>query len=139
MNAADSSCRTSTNLILSLRRRSASIKPLMPSPGSPNITSTPQSNSDSATISAVLVPCVTTMRYYMSGKISNLTHKALKNVSYDSPFRFNIDGLQVGLNVTVEQDLDHRDFLLCESCFWCASYIDHASASRCPVCKSTRL
>src|SRR5437016_2380627 len=89
-----------------------------------------------------------------------------------APFRFNIDGLQVGLTVTVEQgldhltvtveqgldhltvtveqgldhltvtveqDLDHRDFFLCEACFWCASYIDHASASRCPVCKSSRL
>jgi predicted Zn-ribbon and HTH transcriptional regulator len=38
-----------------------------------------------------------------------------------------------------EHKLMHRDFLLCESCFWCASYIDHAGASRCPVCKSSRL
>jgi hypothetical protein len=41
--------------------------------------------------------------------------------------------------MTVEPKLVHRDFLLCESCFWCASYIDHASDLRCPVCKSGRL
>jgi hypothetical protein len=31
-----------------------------------------------------------------------------------------------------EHKLEHTDFLLCESCFWCASYIDHPAASRCP-------
>jgi predicted Zn-ribbon and HTH transcriptional regulator len=55
-----------------------------------------------------------------------------------APFSFNIDRLQL-VQLTIEQKLDHRDFLLCESCFWCASYIDHAGASRCPVCKSSRL
>jgi predicted Zn-ribbon and HTH transcriptional regulator len=38
-----------------------------------------------------------------------------------------------------EHKLEDRDFLICESCFWCASYIDHPAASRCPVCKSARL
>jgi predicted Zn-ribbon and HTH transcriptional regulator len=38
-----------------------------------------------------------------------------------------------------EHKLVHRDFLLCESCFWCASFIDDTGASRCPVCKSSRL
>ncbi|HXV46950.1 MAG TPA: hypothetical protein VD736_09780 [Nitrososphaera sp.] len=41
--------------------------------------------------------------------------------------------------MTAEHKLEDRDFLLCKSCFWCASYIDHPAASRCPVCKSARL
>src|SRR5262245_55144353 len=43
MNAADSSCRTWTNRILWARSLSASITPLIPSPGKPKTTSTPQS------------------------------------------------------------------------------------------------
>ena len=41
------------------------LKPLVPSPGKPNITSTPQSSSDSAAMPAVLVLCSFTMRYDM--------------------------------------------------------------------------
>jgi hypothetical protein len=55
------------------------------------------------------------------------------------PVYFTIDILQARLPMTVEQKVVHRDFLLCESCFWCASYIGHAGASRCRVCKSSRL
>ena len=40
MNAAASSCRTWTKRILSCRLRSASMMPLMPSPGMPNTVST---------------------------------------------------------------------------------------------------
>src|SRR5947207_6317446 len=54
MNAAASSCRTRRNWIRSRRWRSASMKPLMPSPGSPNTTLTPQSMRRSTTRSAVL-------------------------------------------------------------------------------------
>jgi hypothetical protein len=56
-----------------------------------------------------------------------------------APLYFNTDSLQDGFPMTVEPKLVHRDFLMCESCFWCASYIDHASDLRCPVCKSSRL
>src|SRR5258708_5697185 len=47
MKAAASSCRTWTNLMSCWRRRSASMMPLMPSPGRPNTTCTPQSWSTS--------------------------------------------------------------------------------------------
>lgn len=43
MNAADSSWRTCTKRMRSCRVRSASMMPLMPSPGMPKTTSTPQS------------------------------------------------------------------------------------------------
>src|SRR6266540_3184860 len=95
MKEADSSWRTSTNLILSLRSLSASIKPLMPSPGNPNIVSTPQSSSDSATMSAVFVPSsAATMRYYMCpDRIIKLTtqirHSAFGN-SFDDPCKRDI-------------------------------------------------
>jgi hypothetical protein len=56
-----------------------------------------------------------------------------------APFCFNTDNLQAALVLTAEQQLGHRDFLLCESCFWCASYVEHDDASRCPVCKGSRL
>src|SRR5216684_6054151 len=45
MNAADSSCRTWMNDMRSWRVRNASMMPLMPSPGRPKTTSTPQSIS----------------------------------------------------------------------------------------------
>src|SRR6476620_1669555 len=54
MNAAASSWRTCTKVMRSRRVRSASMMPLMPSPGSPKITRTPQSISRSASTSAVL-------------------------------------------------------------------------------------
>ena len=39
-------------------------------------------------------------------------------------------------------DIDKRvDFLLCPSCFWCASYFNSGEVSiiRCPMCHSNRL
>ena len=56
-----------------------------------------------------------------------------------TPAYFNINNLQAAFPMMAEHKLEDRDFLLCESCFWCASYIDHPTASRCPVCKSARL
>ena len=53
INAADSSCLTSMNLILSCLVLNASINPFIPSPGKPKMTSTSQSSRASATISAV--------------------------------------------------------------------------------------
>src|SRR4051812_35262640 len=55
MKAAASSCRTWTKRILSLRVRSASMMPLMPSPGRPKITSTPQAWRVSTSTSAALL------------------------------------------------------------------------------------
>src|SRR6478672_2535277 len=54
MNAADSSCLTCMNRMASCRCLSASIMPLMPSPGSPKITFTPQSTSRSTSNSAAV-------------------------------------------------------------------------------------
>src|SRR6185369_13698572 len=54
MNAADSSCLTCTKEIDSCRVRRASMIPLMPSPGSPKITCTPQSIRRSASTSAAV-------------------------------------------------------------------------------------
>src|SRR4026209_2526883 len=54
MNAAASSWRTCTNRIRSWRVRSASMMPLMPSPGRPNTTSTPQSSRVSIRMSAAV-------------------------------------------------------------------------------------
>src|SRR5919201_2761779 len=58
MNAADSSCRTWMNRMRSWRVRSASMIPLMPSPGRPKTTSTSQSSkvsiNTSAAVSAML-------------------------------------------------------------------------------------
>ena len=31
---------------------------------------------------------------------------------------------------------NHRYFALCNSCFWCASYLRHMSTIRCPSCKT---
>ena len=57
MNAAASSCRTWMNRIRSCRFRSDSMMPLIPSPGIPKMTSTPQSiklfTSTSADVSIV--------------------------------------------------------------------------------------
>lgn len=55
INAADSSCLTNTNLILSYRFRNAPIKPLIPLPGIPKMTLTPQSITVSVTISEVSI------------------------------------------------------------------------------------
>src|SRR5919106_3159427 len=55
INAADSSCLTSINLILSCLVLKASINPLIPSPGKPKMTSTFQSSNASAIISAVRI------------------------------------------------------------------------------------
>src|ERR1051325_2713251 len=55
MNAAASSWRTCTNEILSCLFRSASMIPLMPSPGRPNTTHTPQSIRRSISTSAVVL------------------------------------------------------------------------------------
>lgn len=30
---------------------------------------------------------------------------------------------------------NHRYFVLCNSCFWCASYLQHLDTIRCPSCK----
>src|ERR1700704_1616842 len=54
MNAADSSWRTRMKVILSWRFRSASIIPLIPSPGRPKMTRTPQSMRRSANTSDVV-------------------------------------------------------------------------------------
>src|SRR6185437_7467800 len=54
MKAAASSWRTWMNRTLSCRLRSDSMIPLMPSPGSPKITSTPQSRTVSIRISAAV-------------------------------------------------------------------------------------
>src|SRR4030095_6320973 len=54
MNAAASSWRTCTNRIRSWRVRSASMIPLMPSPGRPKTTSTPQSCMVSIRMSAAV-------------------------------------------------------------------------------------
>src|ERR1051325_60141 len=58
MKAADSSCRTWMNRIRSWRWRSASMMPLMPSPGSPKTTSTPQSWMVSISTSAAVCAMV---------------------------------------------------------------------------------
>src|SRR5262249_45704516 len=60
MKAADSSCRTCTNEIESWRIRSASMMPLIPSPGRPKITRTPHSISRSASTSAAVRAIVAT-------------------------------------------------------------------------------
>ncbi len=54
IKAADSSCLTRTNFILSFLTLKASMNPFMLSPGIPKTTSTFQSMSASATISPVL-------------------------------------------------------------------------------------
>jgi hypothetical protein len=48
--------------------------------------------------------------------------------------RINYDGKE-------EQIYKQIDFLLCESCFWCASCIDSQQKhmTRCPSCKDFRL
>jgi hypothetical protein len=48
--------------------------------------------------------------------------------------RINYDGKQ-------EQVYKQIDFLLCESCFWCATCIDSQKKhmTRCPSCKDFRL
>ena len=48
--------------------------------------------------------------------------------------RINYDGKQ-------EQVYKQIDFLLCESCFWCATCIDSQQKhmTRCPSCKDFRL
>src|SRR3954468_12900324 len=53
MNAAASSWRTCTKVMRSCRVRSASMMPLIPSPGRPNTTRTPQSIRRSTRMSAV--------------------------------------------------------------------------------------
>ena len=55
MKAADSSCRTWMKRTRSRRVRIASMTPLMPSPGSPKIVSTPQLASMSTRMSAVVL------------------------------------------------------------------------------------
>jgi hypothetical protein len=45
-------------------------------------------------------------------------------------------------HATIESDLNkrrsnnHRYFVLCNSCFWCASYLLHIGILRCPSCKN---
>ena len=48
-------------------------------------------------------------------------------------------------HTTIESDLgkkssnnrnNHRYFALCNSCFWCASYLRHMGTIRCPSCKT---
>src|SRR4051794_30580078 len=56
MNAAASSWRTCTKLMCSWRVRSASINPLMPSPGKPKTTRTLQSIRRSISSSAAVCP-----------------------------------------------------------------------------------
>src|SRR5438477_5901110 len=58
MNAAASSCRTWMKRIFSRCTRSASNTPLMPSPGSPKATETPQSRSRSTSSSEVVFAIV---------------------------------------------------------------------------------
>src|SRR5436309_13494949 len=55
MNAAASSCLTCTKRIASRFLRSASMMPLMPSPGSPKTVSTPQSCNVSTRMSAAVM------------------------------------------------------------------------------------
>src|SRR4051794_18188208 len=55
MNAAASSCRTCRNVMRSCRCRSASMMPLIPSPGRPKTIFTPQSINRSTSTSAVVM------------------------------------------------------------------------------------
>jgi predicted Zn-ribbon and HTH transcriptional regulator len=45
-------------------------------------------------------------------------------------------------NDKISNDIDRRvDFLLCPSCFWCASYFnsEEVSVIRCPMCHNNRI
>ena len=47
-----------------------------------------------------------------------------------------------GKNHNINHRPDKRvNFLLCGSCFWCASYLDfdELSITRCPVCQNNRM
>lgn len=61
---------------------------------------------------------------------------------------FSIFGLQTRLNNNNHHDSDDKKensrrihFLLCESCFWCASYLSAktASVAKCPICYSNKI
>ena len=61
---------------------------------------------------------------------------------------FSIFGLQTRLNNNNHHDGDDKKensrqihFLLCESCFWCASYLSSKSVSiaKCPSCHSNKM
>src|SRR5437660_7256386 len=69
MNAADSSCRTCTKVTRSCRVRSASMIPLMPSPGRPKTTRTPQSIRRSINTSAVVVAMRVLTALEMQGQV----------------------------------------------------------------------
>src|SRR4030095_15488292 len=76
MNAAASSWRTCTNRIRSWRVRSASMIPLMPSPGRPKTTSTPQSCRVSIRMSAAVDAIV--VSFLGRGAIQSGEHRALE-------------------------------------------------------------
>src|SRR5690349_5380564 len=65
MNAAASSWRTWMKRILSWRVRSASMIPLMPSPGRPKMTSTPQSRIVSISTSAAVLAMICFLLYFL--------------------------------------------------------------------------
>ena len=60
---------------------------------------------------------------------------------------FSISGLQTRLNNSNHDGDDKKElskrihFLLCESCFWCASYISSKSVSvaKCPNCYNNKI
>jgi predicted RNA-binding Zn-ribbon protein involved in translation (DUF1610 family) len=60
---------------------------------------------------------------------------------------FNIAGLESGLNNNNQDCNDKKElskqihFLLCESCFWCASYLSSKSVSvvKCPNCYNNKI
>ncbi|MFL6379248.1 MAG: hypothetical protein ACJ72R_17560 [Nitrososphaeraceae archaeon] len=60
---------------------------------------------------------------------------------------FSISGLQTRLNNSNHDGDDKKElskrihFLLCESCFWCASYISSKSVSvaKCPNCNNNKI
>jgi hypothetical protein len=61
---------------------------------------------------------------------------------------FSIFGLQTRLNNNNHHDGDDKKenprqihFLLCGSCFWCASYLSSKSVSvaKCPICYSNKI
>ena len=72
----------------------------------------------------------------------------LKQIMKGGVIIFSIFGLQTRLNNKNHHDGDDKKensrqihFLLCESCFWCASYLSAKSVSvaKCPICYSNKM
>jgi hypothetical protein len=72
----------------------------------------------------------------------------LRQIITGGVIMFNSSGLETRLDGNNNQARDHKKelckqihFLLCESCFWCASYVSSKSISiaKCPNCYNNKI